>query len=221
MSGGPGTDGGAAAGADGDPLAAHWNRIYAGKPETELGWYEADAGRTLAFLDRLPMGALPWVFLPGAGTSRLADALAARGMRLILDDVSDEALSRLRARLGVAGAEAIWLHHDVSRPLPEGLPPVDLWIDRAVLHFLLDEKSIEVYFANLRRLLRPGGHVLLAEFSPSGAVRCAGLDVHRYSLDEMARRLGPEFTLLESEESVFVNPAGAPRPYLHALFRRA
>lgn len=208
-------------GRGGDALAVHWNTIYAAKPETELGWFEADAGRTLAFLDLVPSGPAPRVFLPGAGTSRLADALAARGMRLILDDVSDEALALLRARLGAAGGEAIWLLHDVSQPLPEGLPAVDLWIDRAVLHFLLDEGAIEGYFANLRGLLRPGGHVLLAEFASSGATRCAGLDVHRYSLGEMARRLGPEFTLVKAEESVFVNPARAPRPYLHALFRRA
>ena len=224
MSGASGTGDGASgtpAGSEGQNLAEHWNRIYAGKPETELGWYEADAEQTLAFLDLVPSGPAPWVFLPGAGTSRLADALATRGMRLILDDVSDEALSLLRARLGAAGAEAIWLRHDVSKPLPEGLPMVDLWIDRAVLHFLLTEDAIEGYFANLRSLLRPGGHVLLAEFSESGAVRCAGLDVHRYSLDEMASRLGLEFTLVKAEESTFVNPAGAPRPYLHALFRRA
>lgn len=222
MSGAAG-DGDGSSGAPGrdDPLAAHWNRIYVGKPETELGWYEADAGRTLAFLDLVPSGPVPRVFLPGAGTSRLVDALASRGMRLILDDVSDEALARLRDRLGAAGAEAVWLHHDVSRPLPEGLPPVDLWIDRAVLHFLLEERAIDGYFANLRGLLRPGGHVLLAEFAETGATRCAGRDVHRYSLDEMARRLGPEFTLVKAEESVFVNPSGAPRPYLHALFRRA
>lgn len=29
---------GAAGAGGGDDLAAHWNRIYAGKPETELGW---------------------------------------------------------------------------------------------------------------------------------------------------------------------------------------
>ena len=209
------------AGSDGDALASHWNRIYAGRPERELGWYEEDPRRTLAFLDHLPAAAVRTVFLPGAGTSRLVDELAARGMRLILDDVSDEALSILRARLGARGERAIWLCHDVSQPLPQGLPPVDLWIDRAVLHFLLDEEAIEGYFANLRSLVAPGGHVLLAEFSANGATRCAGLDVRRYTVDEMARRLGTGFTLVTSEESVFVNPSGGERPYVHALFRRA
>ncbi|MEN9667040.1 MAG: hypothetical protein RLZZ326_3403, partial [Planctomycetota bacterium] len=50
--------------------------------------------------------------------------------------------------------------------------------------------------------------------------RCAGLNVHRYTVEEMTRRLGPEFTLLKTEEYVFKNPAGSPRPYVYALFRR-
>jgi hypothetical protein len=36
----------------------------------------------------------------------------------------------------------------------------------------------------------------------------------------MAERLGPEFGLVQAEDYTFVNPAGAPRPYVYALFRR-
>jgi hypothetical protein len=36
----------------------------------------------------------------------------------------------------------------------------------------------------------------------------------------MARRLGEEFSLVKAEDFVFVSPAGAPRPYVYALFRR-
>jgi hypothetical protein len=37
----------------------------------------------------------------------------------------------------------------------------------------------------------------------------------------MARRLGPEFALVQAEEFTFLNPAGDPRPYVYALFQRA
>jgi hypothetical protein len=104
--------------------------------------------------------------------------------------------------------------------LPEGTTKAEVWIDRAVLHFLLSEPEIGGYFSNLRAVLKPGGYVLLAEFSESGAPRCAGLEVHRYSVNEMARRLGEEFSLVKAEDFVFVSPAGAPRPYVYALFRR-
>ncbi len=200
-------------------LRRHWNSLFAGRRDGELGWYEEDLTQSLGFLERVPEGERGRIFLPGAGTSLLVDELLARGHELILNDISDQALARLRARVGEREG-VTWLRHDISRPLPEGVPDADVWIDRAVLHFLLAEAEIEGYFANLKSVLREGGHVLLAEFSSEGATRCAGLDVHRYSLDEMTERLGEDFVLLRHEHYTYVNPFGDERPYLYALYRR-
>jgi hypothetical protein len=128
-------------------------------------------------------------------------------------------LDKLRKRVGPDN-RVTWLHHDISRPLPDGLPSADIWIDRAVLHFLLDEEAIKGYFANLNSSLRKGGHALLAEFSSTGAPKCAGLNLHRYSLEEMNMRMGPDFRLLDHEDYVFTNPAGDPRPYIYSLYRK-
>jgi SAM-dependent methyltransferase len=159
------------------------------------------------------------VFLPGAGTSLVVDELLDQGCSLILNDISGEALARLKQRVG-ARERLLWLRHDIADPLPGNLPEVDLWLDRAVLHFLTRERDIAGYFRNLKSLLKPGGHVLLAEFSTRGAEQCAGLALHRYSLDEFRERLGPSFDLTGSEEHTYTNPAGEPRPYIYALFRR-
>jgi SAM-dependent methyltransferase len=201
-------------------LAEHWNQIFASKADKELGWYEADVRQTLAFLDRIPSAPTQTIFLPGAGTSLLVDELLSRGNRLVLNDISSEALAQLRARVGERGHQIEWLHHDISQPLPDGGTRADIWIDRAVLHFLLPASEIDGYFVNVRAVVKPGGHVLLAEFSKTGAPRCAGLDVHRYSVEEMITRLGRDFALVAAEDYTFVNPAGAPRPYVYALFQR-
>lgn len=200
--------------------AHHWDTIFAAKADQDLGWYEADVRQTTRFLDELPDIASKTIFLPGAGTSLLVDQLLARESHLILNDISSEALARLRLRLGVAEQKVSWLHHDISEPLPAGTPQVDVWLDRAVLHFLLTEPEIDQYFRNLQATLKPGGYALLAEFSSTGAPMCAGLEVHRYSVSEMAKRLGEGFELVHSEDYTFVNPAGAPRPYVYALFQR-
>lgn len=201
-------------------LTEHWNQLFASKSDKELGWYEGDVRQTLAFLDRIPFAPSQTVFLPGAGTTLLVDELLARGKRLVLNDISSEALARLRERIGARSDQIECLHQDISKPLPAGVTQADIWIDRAVLHFLLTEPEIDGYFENVRAVVKPGGHVLLAEFSKTGAPRCAGLDVHRYSADEMSERLGREFVLVEAEDYTFVNPAGAPRPYVYALFQR-
>lgn len=202
-------------------LAEHWNQIFAGKADKDLGWYEGDVRQTLAFLDRIPFAPSQTVFLPGAGTSLLVDELLARGKRLVLNDISSEALARLRGRIGARSDQIEWLHQDISKPLPAGATQADIWVDRAVLHFLLTESEIDGYFGNVHAVVKPGGHVLLAEFAKTGEARCAGLDVHRYSVDEMSTRLGREFALVGTEDYTFMNPAGAPRPYVYALFQRS
>ena len=198
----------------------HWNTIFSTKADSELGWYERDAAQTLKFLDLIPESRTATIFLPGAGTSVLVDELVSRGSRLILNDISDEALKKLKKRIGHHPDRVTWLHHDISRPIPAGLPQVDIWIDRAVLHFLLDDAEIEGYFRNLRSLLRQGGFALLAEFSTTGAPKCAGLDLHRYSVEELTARLGEGFDLIKHEDYTFINPFSDPRPYVYALYKR-
>lgn len=202
-------------------LVRHWNEIFTTKDDPQLGWYEADVAQTLRFLDLVPACRTATIFLPGAGTSLLVDELLTRGARLVLNDISDEALRKLQQRIGNGTPAPVWLHHDIAQPLPAGVPTCDLWVDRAVLHFLLEEPAIDAYFRNLRSILRDGGHALLAEFAVSGAPKCASLEVHRYSVGEIAERLGPGFELVQAEDFTFVNPAGDPRPYIYALFRRA
>lgn len=197
----------------------HWDEIFDANPDPQLGWYEPDAAQTLRFLREIENIASATVFLPGAGTSILVDELLPLCHRLVLNDISDSALQKLKERIR-KNEKVSWLHHDISKPFPAGLPSFDLWIDRAVLHFLLEESQIEGYFANLHATVKKGAYVLLAEFAPEGAPKCAGLDLHRYSTDEMKERMESDFTLIRDERYEFINPFGDPRPYTYALFQR-
>lgn len=197
----------------------HWNAIFSTKADSELGWYEEDVSQTLKFLDQIHLAESATVFLPGAGTSMLVDELLARGYKLVLNDISDEALNKLRERIGTSN-RLTWLHYDISKPLPEGTPIADVWIDRAVLHFLLEEADIQEYFANLQSGIKPGGYALLAEFSTMGARKCAGLELHRYSIEEMTKRMGSGFKLVKHEDYTYTSPAGDPRPYIYALYQK-
>lgn len=199
---------------------AHWDHIFSDKPDETLGWYERDVSYTLDFFPKGLLDKPQTIFIAGAGTSRLVDGLLAMGHRLILNDISEAALARLRERIGEQ-KNIIWLAADLSHPLPDELPAVDIWIDRAVLHFLIDDQAIDNYFANLYRLLKMNGYVLLAEFSESGAERCAGLPVRRYSLDDMNQRMLPDFALIKHAHYDYLTPAGGQRPYLYALYQRS
>lgn len=198
----------------------HWNAIFSNKSDPELGWYENDASQTLKFLHTIPNISEAAIFLPGAGTSVLVDALLLQCSLLVLNDISDEALKKLERRIGTNEGKVTWLHHDISTTLPDSIPTSDIWIDRAVLHFILEEERIETYFRNLKFNVKTGGYVLLAEFATNGAPKCAGLDLHRYSVEELTERIGPDFILLREEKYTYINPFGDPRPYIYALYKR-
>ena len=197
----------------------HWDTLYTNADEKKVGWYEAEPIQTLELLDQVPNWEQATIFIPGIGTSILAETLLVRGVRLVLNDISQEALDRLRRRLGATDS-VDWLCQDIAQPLPSALPQADLWIDRAVLHFLTDEAAINGYFDNLRTIVRAGGHVILAEYSTIGAPQCAGLTLHRYDLGELSARLGDTFTLKSQFEYTFIAPNGDPKPYIYTLYQR-
>ena len=201
--------------------AQHWDEIFGHTEDSRLGWYEKEARATLGLIGKIPRWESSMIFLPGAGTSVLIEALLSEGARLVLNDISSTALNRVEERLKDRCDSVEWLCQDIAQPIQSSIPPVDIWIDRAVLHFLTDEEDIKGYFTNLQSLLRVGGHAIFAEFSENGAPKCAGLTLHRYSLEELSERLGPSFDMIAHFEHTYFNPNGDPRPYIYALYRRA
>lgn len=61
-----------------------------------------------------------------------------------------------------------------------GTKQFDVWHDRAVFHFLTQERDRRAYVELVQRSVKTGGYVLMATFGPQGPVKCSGLDVVRY-----------------------------------------
>lgn len=198
----------------------HWDNIFSNTEDTKLGWYEKDTSQTFKLLGEIPDLEKATVFLPGAGTSIVIEDLIPRVSKLILNDISNEALKCVRQRLKESSEEIVWLRQDIAQPFKEPLLEVDIWIDRAVLHFLTNENDIKGYFENLKSILKIGGHAVFAEFSLIGAPKCAGLTLHRYSINELSINLGSSFKIMSHFDYTYINPFGDPRPYIYALFKR-
>ena len=198
----------------------HWDKIFKVSEDEKLGWFENDFSKTFELLNKISKFERKKCFLAGVGTSCLADELFAKKNEMVLNDISIEALNRVKKRVGRRSTDCEWLCHDLSTPLGTKSVEADIWIDRAVLHFLTEESGIEIYFNNLRSVIGEGGYALFAEFSKSGALKCAGLELHRYDVDELSSGLGESFELVSSFEHIYINPSGDPRPYIYALFKR-
>lgn len=198
----------------------HWDAIFSGTEDSKLGWYEKDASKTLELLNHIPKWENSTVFLPGAGTSVLIEELLRKGVKIVLNDISIEALNRVKSKLGNKYKGINWLCQDIAQPIQNSIPDVDIWIDRAVLHFLTDEDDIKGYFENVKSTLNVGGYAIFAEFSKTGALKCAGLTLHRYSIGEISGYLGSSFKIVSHFDYTYINPFGDPRPYIYVLYKR-
>lgn len=198
----------------------HWDSIFSNSEDSSLGWYEKDLTETLTLLGKIEKWEKSTIFISGAGTSSLINILHSKKIPLIVNDISLEAINKVKARLGTSEEKIDWLCQDISQPFYKKIAPIDIWLDRAVLHFLTEEENIKGYFENLKKYLAPNGYVIFAEFSKKGVTKCAGLPIHQYCEEELSKKLGETFKLISHFEHVYINPQGDEKPYIYTLYQR-
>ncbi len=201
-------------------LKEHWDNAYLNSSENKLGWYETDLTPTIKLISKTGLTKSARILNVGAGSTTLVDELLNFGYsNLIASDLSKVALKNLEDRLSTKKVE--FIVDDLINPtVLKNIEPVDLWIDRAVLHFFTETKEQDTYFDLLKSKVKSNGFVLLAEYNLNGATVCAGLPVHRYSKEMLIEKLGTDFELIDSFDYIYIMPSGAERPYVYTLFRK-
>ncbi len=201
---------------------SHWNNAYCNATTEKLGWYEENSTPTLELIHKIPLPKNATILNVGVGSSTIIDDLLSEGYsNLIANDLSSESLKLLKKRIGKASDKVQFIVDDlINATQLNTLLPVDVWNDRAVLHFFTKNEEQNTYFKLLKKLVKPSGYVILAEFSLNGAKKCSGLEVFRYDANMLQERLGVEFKLITSFDYVFLNPNGDERPYIYTLFQR-
>lgn len=199
----------------------HWNEAYLHNKTENLGWYEKKSEQTLTLIKQSKLPKDATILNVGAGSSTLIDNLLEEGFtNIIANDISEEALKSLKKRVG-KNDKVNFIVDDLLHPLKlHALKNIDLWNDRAVLHFFLKQQEIKAYFNLLKKVLNPEGFVIISVFSKNGAERCCGLKLKRYDLQMLQNELGTDFQLINSFNYTFTNPFGGERPYIYALFQR-
>ncbi len=200
----------------------HWNKAYTKNPTEKLGWYEEKSTQTLELISKTQLPKDASILHVGAGSSTLIDDMVEEGYtNQIANDLSAKSLQDLEERLGEKSDLVNFIIDDLIKPEKlNTLEGVDLWNDRAVLHFFLKEEEQKAYFDLVRKVVKHNGFVLIAVFALDGAEKCCGLPLQRYNVQMLQDNLGSEFTLQESFDYTFVNPYGGERPYVYALFQR-
>jgi SAM-dependent methyltransferase len=197
----------------------HWEQVYGAKTPEQLTWYQATPKLSL---EMVADAALPYsaaIIDVGGGASTLADHLLDQGyLDVSVLDIASSALAAAEARLGARAGDIHWIEGDI---LEVELPRrYDLWHDRAVLHFMVDELERERYVTAVRAALKVGGHLIVATFATTGPTRCSNLDVVRYAPAELSAVLGRGFHLVRSEAETHVTPWGSAQEFVFCHFHR-
>ena len=193
---------------------AHWDGAYADAETTKLGWYQAEHEVTISLFEMCDKKANRVIDV-GAGVTTLIDALEQMNYQVSVLDVSREALRTLKSR---HGNRISYLHGDLTNELQ--LDDYDIWHDRAVLHFLLEEEQKKAYVKNLESCISSGGYAIIETFATDGAQMCCGLQLCTYDEAKLRLLLGEGWKLVHSLRHIHINPFGGERPYVSAIFQR-
>jgi SAM-dependent methyltransferase len=94
----------------------------------------------------------------GCGDGEFVERVGARFQRVVATDVSPEAIERARARPRADGARVEWKVLDGNERFPFADGEFDTVSSLSTLQYIFDP---DAFLAEARRVLRPGGHLLI------------------------------------------------------------
>jgi ubiquinone/menaquinone biosynthesis C-methylase UbiE len=198
----------------------HWDSVYTTKQPEGVSWYQPHLDLSLQLLERAGLNRSTRIIDIGAGASTLVDDLLARDVEeLTAVDISAAALQVTRDRLRERGDRVRWIVSDVTRL---ELPPssIDIWHDRATLHFLTDPRDAHAYVQVASRVVAPGGHAVIGGFASDGPEQCSLLPVVRRDPEQIAELFAKEFELVEARRESHTTPGGSVQRFAYALLRK-
>jgi cyclopropane fatty-acyl-phospholipid synthase-like methyltransferase len=199
----------------------HWETVYTKYDHTELGWFEENPKPSLDLIELCELSSDAMILNVGAGATTLVDKLIDLNYSNILaTDISENALSVLNSRVS-SNQNVKTIADDLTNPtVLKDLELVDLWHDRAVLHFFINEKDQDTYFDLLKSKVKSKGYVVLAMFNFDGATKCSGLPIKQYDAKLLSDKLGSDFELQTKFNHTYIMPSGNSREYVYTLFKK-
>ena len=198
----------------------HWDAVYTATSVDSVSWFQHHASRSLRIIQQINLEKTAQIIDVGGGASRLVDSLLENDfVNVTVMDLSGAALNAAKKRLGGASNKVQWIERNILHYL---LPAqgIDLWHDRAVFHFLIEEADRRSYVEAVLDSVKLGGHVIIATFSEDGPEQCSGLPVRGYSPSSLLAELGPAFELLGHEKESHQTPIGKMQNFIYCHFKR-
>ena len=199
---------------------AYWQNVYLTRASNQVGWYEPNPLISRRLVEAAKRQGARSVIDVGGGASSLVDHLLDMDFdRVAVLDVAEAGLAVARDRLGDRAGQVEWIVADITTA--DDLGTFDLWHDRAVFHFLIDQDDRSRYARRAAATVPVGGSAIVATFAPDGPERCSGLPVCRYDGTQISEALGPAFELVATERHTHTTPSGTAQVFTYTTLSRA
>ena len=195
----------------------HWENIYKTKNIDGVSWYQETPYESIELIKKFSTTDSDMIIDIGCGKSFLADNLLKLNYKNItLVDISLNALKEVKERLNNKSLN--FIETDVLNLKLERT--FDIWHDRAVFHFITNKKSIEKYISLCNEYIGEGGKLIIGTFAEDGPLKCSGLEIKRYSVENLKELFKENFEFIEGFKKLHSTPFGTRQSFTFCVFRK-
>ena len=195
----------------------HWENIYQKKEIDGVSWYQKVPLESLQLIKKYSISNSDKIIDIGCGKSFLADNLLELNYTDIsLVDISSNALKEVKDRL--QNKSLNFIETDILNF--NSNDKYDIWHDRAVFHFITNPEGIEKYISLCNKYINNQGILIIGTFAEDGPLKCSGLEIKRYSVDQISGLFKETFELVESFKMLHKTPFDTEQSFLFCVLRK-
>lgn len=195
----------------------HWENIYQKKEIDGVSWYQKIPSESLQLIKKYSISNSDKIIDIGCGKSFLADNLLELNYTNIsLVDISSNALKEVKERL--QNKSLNFIETDILNF--NSNDKYDIWHDRAVFHFITDREGIKKYISLCNEYINKKGILIIGTFAEDGPLKCSGLEIKRYSVDQISGLFEETFELVESFKMLHKTPFDTEQSFSFCVLRK-
>jgi cyclopropane fatty-acyl-phospholipid synthase-like methyltransferase len=197
----------------------HWENVFSTKQQNEVSWYQPVPQKSIDFFETQKISKTDAVIDIGCGDSYFVDYLANKNYENIHAlDISENAIQRLKNRLGEKANSIHWHISNIIEFTPTC--KYTYWHDRAVFHFLTKEEDIQKYLEIVNNNILPDGYMMIATFSKKGPIKCSGLNITQYDIEDLTALFSEYFSCIAAEYYEHPTPFNTTQHFTFCLFKK-
>ena len=195
----------------------HWEKIYETKTIDGVSWYEKTPHQSIKLIQKYSDKNSDKIIDVGCGKSFLADNLLKLNYENItLVDISLNALEEVKERLNNESLN--FIETDLLNLKLE--QTFDIWHDRAVFHFITEKVGVQKYISLCNKYIGKGGKLIIGTFAEDGPLKCSGLEIKRYSINNLKELFKENFEFIEGFKKLHSTPFDTQQSFTFCVFKK-